>query len=118
MTKSRPKKNQSECTDLPQDTLPCNNNNNIYLLKRESSQIIKPIFFTLSSRLLSYSNSGQTDAVHRTSAIFVTNPDKHLASRNVISDIRDHFSQFCITTIMKDKLQQVKNIKILFKILH
>ena len=55
--------------------------------------------------------------VHRTSAmltdnIFVNNPDQLVASGNIISDISDHFSQFCITTSEKDKLQQVKNIQI------
>ena len=43
--------------------------------------------------------------------IFDNNPDKLLVSRN-ISDITDHFSKFCITTLAKDKLQQVKNVKI------
>ena len=28
--------------------------------------------------------------------IFVNNPDQIIASGNVISDISDHFSQFCI----------------------
>ena len=55
--------------------------------------------------------------VHRTSAtlidnIFVNNPDKLLVSGNIISDRSDHFLQLCITTSAKDKLQQVKNIKI------
>ena len=44
--------------------------------------------------------------------IFVNNPDKLLVSENIISDISDHFSQFCITMSAKDKLQQVKNIKL------
>ena len=35
-----------------------------------------------------------------------------LASGNIISDISDHFSQFCITTSAKDKFRQVKNVKI------
>ena len=43
--------------------------------------------------------------------IFYNNPDKLLVSRN-ISDITDHFSKFCITTLAKDNLQQVKNVKI------
>ena len=39
--------------------------------------------------------------VHRNSAtlidnIFVNNPDQIIAGGNIISDISDHFSQFCI----------------------
>ena len=49
--------------------------------------------------------------VHRTSATLIDN--KLLARGNIISDISDHFSQFCVTTSAKDKVQQVKNIKIL-----
>ena len=64
---------------------------NIDLLKCESSQISRDFL------LLSYSNSGQTDARYRTSAtliddIFVNSPYKLLASGNIISDICDHFS--------------------------
>ena len=44
--------------------------------------------------------------------IFVNNPDKLLASGNIICDISDHFSQFCITSSTKDKFRQVKNVKI------
>ena len=55
--------------------------------------------------------------VHRTSATliddtFVNNHDQLLASGDIISDISDHFSQFCMTTSAKDKLQRVKNMKI------
>ena len=53
--------------------------------------------------------------VHRTSATMIdnifVNPNKLLASGN-ISDISDHFSQFCITTSAKDNSQQFKNIEI------
>ena len=52
--------------------------------------------------------------LHRTSAtlidnIFVNNADQLLASGNIISNVSDHFLQFCITTSVKGKLQQVKN---------
>ena len=54
--------------------------------------------------------------VYRTSAtlidnIFVNNSDKLLASGNIISDISDHFSQFCNTTSARDKKQQIKSVK-------
>ena len=53
--------------------------------------------------------------IYRTSAtlidnIFVNNSDQLLASGN-ISNVSDHFLQFCITTSVKGKLQQVKNKK-------
>ena len=78
----------------------------------------EPGFLTLSSKLLPYYNRGQTDARYRTSAklidaISVNIPYKVLASGNIFFDISDQFSQvFCITTSAKDKLQQVKNIKV------
>ena len=88
---------------------------NIDLLKCESSQISHDFLVSLRSCYLIPTVDKPT-RVHRTSAtlidnIFVNNPDKLLASGNMISDISDHFSQFCITTSAKDKLQQVKNIK-------
>ena len=42
--------------------------------------------------------------------IFVNNADQLLASGNMISNVSDHFLQFCITSV-KGKLQQVKNKK-------
>ena len=89
---------------------------NIDLLKYESSQISQDFLLFLRSCYLIPTVDKPT-RVHRTSAtlfdnIFVNNPDKLLASGNIISDISDHFSQFCIITSAKDKLQQAKNIKI------
>ena len=78
----------------------------------------EPGFLTLSSKLLRYYNRGQTDARYRTSAklidaISVNIPYKVLASGNIFFYISDQFSQvFCIPTSAKDKLQQVKNIKV------
>ena len=89
---------------------------NIDLLKCESSQISQ-VFFTLSSSCYLFPAVDKSTSVHRTSATliddtFVNNHDQLLASGDIISDISDHFSQFCITTSAKDKLQRVKNIKI------
>ena len=89
---------------------------NIDLLKCESSQISQDFLLSLRSCYLIPTVDKPT-SVHRTSATliddtFVNNPDPLLASGNIISDISDHFLQFCITTSAKDKLQQVKNIKI------
>ena len=52
--------------------------------------------------------------VHRRSAtlidnIFVSNPDQVEYSGNIITDITDHFSQFCIIKSAKSK--HVKRIK-------
>ena len=89
---------------------------NIDLLKCESSQISQDFLLSLRSCYL-IPTVDKATSVHRTSATliddtFVNNPDPLFASGNIISDISDHFSQFCITTSAKDKLQQVKNIKI------
>ena len=89
---------------------------NIDVLKCESSQISQDFLLSLWSCYLIPTVDKPT-RVHRTSAtlidnIFVNNPDKLIASGNIISDISDHFSQFCITKSAKDKLQQVKSIKI------
>ena len=87
---------------------------NIYLLKCESSQA-KFLPSLKSCHLIPKVDKPRR--VHRTSAtlidnIFVNNPDQLLARGNIISDIRVHLSQFCITTSATDKLQQVKHIKI------
>ena len=89
---------------------------NIDLLKCETSQVSQDFLLSLRSCYLIPTVDKPT-RVHRTSAtlidnIFVNNPDKLLASGNIISDISDHFSQFCITTSAKDKFRQVKNVKI------
>ena len=89
---------------------------NIDLLKCETSQVSQDFLLFLRSCYLIPTVDKPT-RLHRTSAtlidnIFVNNPDKLLASGNIISDISDHFSQFCITTSAKDKFRQVKNVKI------
>ena len=42
--------------------------------------------------------------------IFVNNPEQVLISGNLITDVSDHFSQFCILTSTRDKIKQ-KQIK-------
>jgi len=37
--------------------------------------------------------------------IFINNPDQVVASGNIISDISDHFLQFCILKSMRDKIK-------------
>ena len=89
---------------------------NIDLLKCETSQVSQDFLLSLRSCYLIPTVDKPT-RLHRTSAtlidnIFVNNLDKLLASGNIISDISDHFSQFCIRTSAKDKFRQVKNVKI------
>ena len=91
---------------------------NIDLLKCESSQISQDFLLSLRSCYL-IPTVDKATSVHRTSATliddtFVNNPDPLLASGNIISDISDHFSQFCITTSAKDKLQQGMTMQFLY----
>ena len=80
---------------------------NIDLLKCESSQISQDFLLSLRSCYL-IPTVDKPVRVHRTATlidnIFVNNPDQLVASGNIISDISDNFSQFCITTSEKDKL--------------
>ena len=80
---------------------------NIDLLKCETSKFSREFLLTLQSFYLIPAVDKPT-RVHRNSAtlidnIFVNNPDQINASGNIISDISDHFSQFCIAKSMKDK---------------
>ena len=87
---------------------------NIDLLKCESSQISQDFLLSLQSCYLIPTVDKPT-RVHRTSAtLIVNNPDQLLASGNIISDISDHFSKFCITTSAKDKLQQGMTMQFLY----
>ena len=87
---------------------------NIDLLKCESSQISQDFLLSLQSCYLTPRVDKPT-RVHRSSAtLIVNNPDQLLASGNIISDISDHFSQFCITTSAKDKLQQGMTTQFLY----
>ena len=47
--------------------------------------------------------------------IFVNTPDNITSCGNIISDINDHFSQFCILKSVRDKTK-TKNLKRLFKL--
>ena len=90
---------------------------NIDLLKCETSQVTQKFLLSLRSCYLFPTVDKPTRVFYRTSAtfidnIFVSNLDKLLASGSIISDISDHFSQFCITTSAKDKFRRVKNVKI------
>ena len=90
---------------------------NIDLLKCETSQVTQEFLLSLRSCYLFPKVDKPTRVYYRNSAtfvdnIFLSNPGKLLASGSIISDISDHFSQFCITTSAKDKFRRVKNVKI------
>ena len=72
-------------------------------------------FLLAASKLLSPSNYRQTNTCSQNSAslidnIFVNNPEQVLISGNLITDVSDHFSQFCILTSTRDKIKR-KQIK-------
>ena len=76
-------------------------------MKCETSQICHDFLTSLQSCYLIPTVDKPTRA-HRNSAtlidnIFVKNPDQILLSGNIISDISDHFSQFCIIKAARDK---------------
>ena len=77
---------------------------------------LKPRLFIVPSKSLAHSCIDKPTLVRSTSAtlnddIFINNPDKVVACGNLISDISDHFSQFCILKSMKHK-PRVKKSKI------
>jgi hypothetical protein len=89
---------------------------NVDLLKCEKSQISHDFLLALQSCYLIPTIDKPT-RVRTTSAtlidnIFINNPDKLLTSGNIISDVSDHFSQFCITIDAKDKTIKRNSAKI------
>ena len=87
---------------------------NIDLLKCESSQISQDFLLSLQSCYLTPTVDKPTRVQRSSATLIVNNPDQLLASGNIISDISDHFSQFCITTSAKDKLQQGMTMQFLY----
>ena len=88
----------------------------VRVLKCEKSQISHDFLLALQSCYLIPTIDKPTH-VRTTSAtlidnIFINNPDKLLTSGNIISDVSDHFSQFCITTDAKDKTIKRNSAKI------
>ena len=75
---------------------------NLCLLKTEKSQYSQDFLLALQSSYL-LPTIDKPACVHRISAslidnIFVNNPNQVLISGNIITDVSDHFSQFCIMT--------------------
>lgn len=83
---------------------------NIDLLKSQTSHYSHDFLLSLQSCFLMPTIDKPT-RVHRTSAtlidnIFVNNPDQVLVSGNIITDVSDHFSQFCIMSSARDKVTE------------
>ena len=74
---------------------------NLCLLKTEKSQYSQDFLLALQSSYL-LPTIDKPACVHRMSAslidIFVNNPNQVLIGGNIITDVSDHFSQFCIMT--------------------
>ena len=75
---------------------------NLCLLKTEKFQYSQDFLLALKSSYL-LPTIDKPACVHRISAslidnIFVNNPNQVLISGNIITDVSDHFSQFCIMT--------------------
>ena len=86
---------------------------NIDLLKCGSSNYSLNFLSSLQSCYLTPAIDKPT-RVRSTSAtlidnIFINNPDKVMACGNLISDLSDHFSQFCILKSMKEKTRVKKS---------
>ena len=86
---------------------------NIDLLKCASSSYSHDFLTSLQSCFL-FPTIDKPTRVRSTSAtlidnIFINNPDQIVASGNIISDISDHFSQFCILKSMRDKVKKNKS---------
>ena len=85
------------------------------LLKCETSHFNHNFLLHLQSCYL-IATVDKPTRVHRASAtltdnIFVNNPDKILASGNIVTDISDHFSQVCVIKSATDKFKG-KSIKL------
>ena len=82
---------------------------NIDLLKYETSSYSHDFLSSLQSCffLLHVRSSSATPIDN----IFVNTPDNITVCGNIISDISDHFLQFCILKCMRDKTK-TKNFKI------
>ena len=86
---------------------------NIDLLKCASSSYSRAFLSSLQSCFL-FPLIDKPTRVRSTSAtlidnIFINNSDQVVACGNIISDISDHFSQFCILKSIRDKIKVKKS---------
>ena len=82
---------------------------NLDLLKIESSCYSRDFFLSLQSCYLIPSIDKPTRVYNNSATlidnIFINMPERVTISGNIISDITDHFSQFCIFKSTKDKIE-------------
>ena len=86
---------------------------NIDLLKTETSNFSHDFLLSLQSYYLMPTIDKPT-RVHNSSAtlidnIFVTNPQQCVSSGNIISDLSDHFSQFCISNFAIESEKPIRS---------
>ena len=82
---------------------------NLCVQKNETCNYSRDFLLALQSSYLP-PNIDKPIRVHKNSAslidnIFVNNPEQVLISGNLITDVSDHFSQFCILTSTRDKIK-------------
>ena len=82
---------------------------NLCVQKNETCNYSRDFLLALESCYLP-PNIDKPTRVHKNSAslidnIFVNNPEQVLISGNLITDVSDHFSQFCILTSTRDKIK-------------
>ena len=82
---------------------------NLCVQKNETCNYSRDFLLALQSCYLP-PNIDKPTRVHKNSAslidnIFVNNPEQVLISGNLITDVSDHFSQFCILTSTRDKIK-------------
>ena len=85
---------------------------NLCLQKIENCRCSQDFSLTFQSCFLLPSIDKPT-RIHKNSAslienIFINNPDQVLNSGNLVTDVSDHFSQICILSSSKDKIQNHK----------
>ena len=85
---------------------------NLCLLKSEVSEFGHNFLLSLQSCYLiptiDKPSRARGNSASLIDNIFVNNPDCVLLSGNIISDVSDHFSQFCIFRSARDRIKSVK----------
>ena len=81
---------------------------NLCVQKNETCNYSRDFLLALQSSYLP-PNIDKPTRVHKNSAsltdnIFVNNPEQVLISGNLITDVSDHFSQFCTLTSTRDNI--------------
>ena len=84
---------------------------NLDLLKIENSRFSRDFFLLLQSCYLAPSIDKPTHVYNNSATlrdnIFINTAERLIASGNIISDITNHLSQFCVMKLTKEKMQIV-----------